>query len=432
MPSSIKLRKLGKAPKHRLACIRNMFMSLVKYERIETTKGKGRELNNHLIKIFNMLYNRIGSKADNKKKIRSYFYCQSYYEKFINNIKPKLANYYRKEFNIYHTRVRYSSCAKMVIIELAQNPKKRLEDKRYDYFKSNINHPFYNWEHTMRENRLNDLLSKHHSLTTILRMIIEKMDKKKYTLHEIYSFYNENLTLIDNSLLDKELINYLSDKFNLLIIIDKEKSDTPKYDPAMFLNIFNSDFSNLNIDINEAKKGMERMEKLQQDEKAIEKYNKIKYELYYKNEMEEFKYLFDESYKYISESKSFVKKTISSFKRNEDKKKKLIHKYIQQQTDRPEELIFLSDMKKTKNQVEMEKLYKRTYVSGDESGFSELEDLENPPITIQNQRNRLLYNSNHNPSYVSLKKRYSSVVMKKKNKYREIKDSKLEKVDKMI
>lgn len=371
----VKIRKLGKAPKHKLAMLRNMICSLVKYERIETTKGKARELNNLLVKVFDMLYLRKGTESKNKSVLQGIFTCPGAYQKLLTNLKPKLAKYQGKEFLVYVNRIRYASCAKMCIVELAQNPKKRKEDKRFLYFTRYYNNSFFSWELSMRKSKLKELLDYHMQLTTILRVAIDSFEENKiYTKAELMTLLQNSSDNLPQEIIDPSLISYMKDR----ILFTNEES-LPKTKVA-FLQLYNKDFSDLNYDINDTKLALEQMREMQKDPIKLHDYDKSKYQQFYKEELEEFKEKFKITSNLMTESKQGIVDIIQKLKIRQDYENSLLKKMDEQITNLPEELLHVGNMRKKSKAVrDMEKSYNRTYISGDESGFSGLDDLENPP-----------------------------------------------------
>lgn len=381
IPKVVKIRKLGKAPKHKMAAMRNMLSALVKYERINTTKGKANELRYILDDVFDMLYSK-SNPQKNQNKLRGLFYCHAAYRKLIDNLKPKLANYRGKEYMIYVNRIRYSSCAKMCIVELAQNPKKRLEDKRHMFFMQKYNNSFLLWETFQRKSKLHELLDYHMQITTLLRVAVKQVeDNKTMSKKELMDVFDSSVNSLPENAISEKLIEFLRDK---LFFLSEEKLPKSKIE---FLQIYTDEFSKLNFDINEAKLALSLNEKILEDPDKIKEYDKNKYNLYYKEEMRDFNHVFKLTNEIMKESKAGIRRTIDILKSQEAEKKRLIKQSFYQKTDLPEELLHLKSFKKSKSEIEYESTYHKAYISGDESGFSGLEDLENPPKSLLKLRN---------------------------------------------
>jgi len=386
MIPAVKVRKLGKAPKHKMAAMRNMLTSLVKYERINTTKGKANEFKNLLDKVFHMLY----SKSDfhkNQIKLKGLFYCHAAYRKLIDNLKPKLANYRGKEFLIYVNRIRYASCAKMCIVELAQNPKKRLEDKRHKFFIDKYNNSYMHWETNQRKSRLHELLDYHMQISTLLKVTVRKVeDNKLLTKKELLDIYDSAVDSLPDNAISENLLNFMRDK---LFYLSEENLPKSKVD---FLQIYSDEFANLNFDINETKLALSLNDKIMEDPYKIKEYDKAKYNLYYKEEIKEFNNVFKLTNELMKDSKSGIRRTIRNLTFSEEKKKRLIKQSFIQKSNLPEELLHLKEFKKSKSDIEYQSTYHKAYVSGEESGFSGVEDLENPPIALIKLRNKYMAN----------------------------------------
>ncbi len=386
MIPTVKVRKLGKAPKHKMAAMRNMLSSLVKYERINTTKGKANEFKNLLDKVFDMLYSKSNFQK-NQIKLQGLFYCHAAYRKLIDNLKPKLANYRGKEFLIYVDKIRYASCAKMCVVELAQNPKKRLEDKRHKFFIDKYNNSYIHWETYQRKSRLHELLDYHMQISTLLKVAVKNVeDNKLITNKELLDIFDSSVDSLPDSAISEQLINFLRDK---LVYLPDEKLPKSKVE---FLQIYSNEFANLNFDINETKLALSLNDKILEDSYKVEEYDKAKYNLYYKEEIKEFNYVFKLTNELMIESKAGIRNTIKNLKNSEVEKKRLINQSFIQKSNVPEELLHLKAFRKSKSQIEYESTYHKAYVSGEESGFSGLEDLENPPITLIKLRNKFKEN----------------------------------------
>lgn len=370
----IKVRKLGKAPKHKLAALRNMACSLVKHERIETTGAKALELKYMLERCFGILYGRSNnSKSLQERKLKSIFTCPGAYTKLITNIKPKLQNCNSKEFLMYFSRMRYKSCAKMFVIEFAKNPIKRAEDKKKIYLDNYLDNRYYDWEMDVRKNHLSSLLTYHLELTTVLKMIHKKLNSKpEFTKADAVKAFKVCKT---------KLINHLSQDIIKLfenIHIGIEKNKILKF--GEYLSFFSEAFSNLSHDIEKHKFGVKKLKEIGDDGKLLTEYNYKHYIASYKKEISHFEEIYKTSQGIISKSKQGVRKVIGELKSEEANKLKLVNFMLSRKTDSPDELsLFREPPKKSKAVLEIEKTYHKNYVTGDESGFSGLEDLENKP-----------------------------------------------------
>lgn len=370
----IKVRKLGKAPKHKLAALRNMACSLIKHERIETTGAKALELKYMLERCFGFLYGRTNnSRGIQDKTLRSIFSCPGAYKKLITNIKPKLQNYAGKEFLMYFSRMRYKSCAKMFIIELSKNPKKRSEDKKKIFLDNYLNNRYFDWEMDLRKRHLGGLLNYHLELTSVIKMIHLKLKSKpdfnKADITETYKICRLNLKA--------NLSDEISKLFqNVHVGMDKRKN----YNFAEYLDLFSEAFSTLSHDIEKHQFGIQKLKEIGDNPKLLFEYNQKYYQSYYKPEIKRFEKIYEASQDLIQKSKQGVRKVISELKAEEANKLKLINFMLKRKTDSPDELsLFREPPKKSKAVLEIEKTYHNNYVTGDESGFSGLEDLENKP-----------------------------------------------------
>ena len=110
-------RKLGRTPEHKWAMLRNMVTSLIKYDRIETTLPKAKELRPYVERIITL-----GKRGD--LHARRQAYAQVRDEKVVDKLFTTIAERYKGRAGGY-TRVlkagmRYGDAADMAVIELIE------------------------------------------------------------------------------------------------------------------------------------------------------------------------------------------------------------------------------------------------------------------------------------------------------------------------
>lgn len=493
----LKIRKLGKAPKHRWIMLRNMACSLIKHERIETTGAKSLQLKYLMERVFKVLYSN--NKSSNqvikdKKFLKQVFFCPGAYSKLLYNIKPRLEQFkYGNEFSRVYSRTRYSSNAKLYTVELAKNPMKRFEEKRLFYLDKYLNNSYFDWEYALRKEQLNDLFTLHLLLTDMLKICYKLMLNTKIKFNLDINYYNSknkndlnNLTMFSNikfsnnsdydyksyntnfryekikneidaiknqiiNIIEKsyKIINFshsheendryqLNDKRNNEFEEENNKVNNEKLfnikefmikkvlsislieevptNVIEFLKVFEDDLAKINKDININKANLTKMENIKNNifnnYKQLSEYNKKYYNLYYKNEIDEFNDKYNEAYKEISNSKKGIINLIDKLKAKEDETKLLIKKMNKIRINKPEEIIHIDRITKIKNKKEIRKenaykeiknSYYKNYITGEESGFSGLEELENKPNEL-----------------ISLKRKFNSAFvssLKKNRKY---------------
>ena len=124
-------RKLGRTSEHRLALMRNLVTSLYKYERIETTLAKAKELRSPAEKLITMAKNgTLHARRNAFKMVRD----KTILKKLFDNIGPRYSTRSGGYTRIFKLGNRLGDCAPMAIIELvdrdlAAAPKRKEKKK---------------------------------------------------------------------------------------------------------------------------------------------------------------------------------------------------------------------------------------------------------------------------------------------------------------
>lgn len=110
-------RKLGRTTSHRLALFKNLSLALIRYEKIETTVPKAKELRSYFEKLvtaakkgdFNA-HRAVFAKLQNKEAVK----------KLMNEIAPSFAERNGGYTRMTKTGIRRGDAAEMAIIELVK------------------------------------------------------------------------------------------------------------------------------------------------------------------------------------------------------------------------------------------------------------------------------------------------------------------------
>ena len=110
-------RKLGRNMGHRGAMLRNIVTSLFKYERIETTEARAKELNAIAEKMISL-----GKQGDlaARRQAMAYLLDEDVVKKLFDSIAPKYADRQGGYTRIMKLGYRRGDAAEMVLIELVK------------------------------------------------------------------------------------------------------------------------------------------------------------------------------------------------------------------------------------------------------------------------------------------------------------------------
>ena len=382
-----------------------MACSLIKHERIETTDAKAKALHATMRRVFGLFYDNKINENVKKVEIQKILNCKGAYNKFIKNITHKVSAYKGNEFYYYFNRQRYASNAKMYNIEFTKNPKKRKEQKQLAYFENFYKNPMLDYEINFKKQKLYKLLNQHMLLSGLLKKTYQDIENLKKIQEKISDTNLIEISKNNFNKLHKDLRNADIEKL-IINEINKNRMNLPQngYD---FLKLFNTSLSWINTDINQLKRALSELYEIKQNPEKRNKYNKKYYQKYYKEELKDFKVVFDKIEKFEEKEKKPLTQKIEKLKQKEQKKKDLINLYCQQQIGYSEELGLLKPEKISKGEQEYLDSYSKMYNSGDESGLSDIEDLVNVPIRLRNLKNKL---KSKNPERVT---RGRNLVIKK-------------------
>lgn len=383
----MKVKAMKMNHKHRWAMLRNLATSLIKHERVEVSEVKAKSLSVLMRKVFDVLYSN--QLNENQKDIvfKRIFYNQGAVIKLKENLKNKLGNYQGNEFKCEFSRIRTTGAVKMMNVELIKNPLKRKDDKKELYFIEKIANPYFDFEYETLKTRLHQLFSQHLIFSTLLKTLYNELNASKISItrYLLLDKIDEAFNNLIPEMQDQEILLCLRGQINNIIYDNL----IPK-DAISFINLYNSDFSKMNQEINNLKKKLEHMESIKSDNEKYKQYNKRYYDKYYSKEKEEFDKSFKDLDKSITKSKEKIRKLISSYKQKEDKTKEIMRAITSMKTESPEELMLLKDIKAiSKREKEFRSTYSKSYITGEESGFTELDELENKPKELVALKNVL-------------------------------------------
>eukprot|EP00340_Litonotus_pictus_P010271 CAMPEP_0170516790 /NCGR_PEP_ID=MMETSP0209-20121228/2926_1 /TAXON_ID=665100 ORGANISM="Litonotus pictus, Strain P1" /NCGR_SAMPLE_ID=MMETSP0209 /ASSEMBLY_ACC=CAM_ASM_000301 /LENGTH=385 /DNA_ID=CAMNT_0010801821 /DNA_START=74 /DNA_END=1231 /DNA_ORIENTATION=+ len=364
-----------------------MACSLIKYERIQTTEAKAKSLGIVMKKVFDILYSTTIPEERKKLELRKIVWHHGAYMKLQENLKNKLSNSREREFTYNFSRIRKGDGARVFMVELDKNDKKRKQQKEEKYFSQYYNNPAYDINVFHNRQRLHELYSQHLLMSNILKKNysdIEQLlvNKKKLTRSELFSINNSNFEKITPEIRDLDIQDMMND-------VVKFCGETPK-NGYEYLLLFDGILSKLNSEINSVKNSLGNLLRLQDHKGAVEKYNNLIYENYYAKEKKKFREIFKNTYKEIQNSKEGIRKILKEKKNKEQAEKKKINLIFSSKTNAVDELTYNRHINhKNKKHKEYMKTYSRHYLTGEESGFSDLDELENKPKSLVHLRKAL-------------------------------------------
>ena len=112
-------RKLNRNQGHRKALFRNMAISLLKHERIETTDEKAKELRGYTEKLITL-----GKKGDlhSRRLAAQKIHDSEVLQKLFDDIAKRNLNRPGGYTRVLKSRIRKGDCASMSVIELVEKP----------------------------------------------------------------------------------------------------------------------------------------------------------------------------------------------------------------------------------------------------------------------------------------------------------------------
>ncbi len=112
---------LGRNRSHRRALFRNLVTSFLRYERIETTEAKGKEIRSLADRMITL-----GKRGDlhARRQAAAYLFDRRVVTHLFSEIAPRFADRAGGYTRLIKTRVRYGDGAPMVILELSEMQRK--------------------------------------------------------------------------------------------------------------------------------------------------------------------------------------------------------------------------------------------------------------------------------------------------------------------
>lgn len=380
--------QLHKAPKHRKAMLRNMCCSLIKFERIETTYGKGKALSLWMKNVFDIYNNSTIDEATKKQQIVRILQNEGAYNKLKTNLIRKLQGYKGHELIFRYNRIRINGYHNMYIVEFAKNPKKRLEEKRNAYFSELTGNSYLDFCINLKNQRLYDLLNQHLLLSSLLKQNfndIEKelKEKKEISLNFALNVVEKNYEKVDESLQIPEIKTLLLNQ-----VLKKEYSMKDIKTGRDYLLLHQYHMSILNQEINQIKVSLKDLQEISKDERRKFNFDLHYYKKYYSEEYERYKKVFERVNRELKIQKQPIRDSLKEIRKSEDQRKRYLLKYAKKASKFIDELDFYRPSQK-RVISEYEKTNTSKYISGDESGFSDLDDIHNKPIEIVKLRNEI-------------------------------------------
>ncbi len=108
-------RKLGRTSSHRKALLKNLAISIIEHEKIETTLEKAKEIRPYVEKLITKAK---GGTFNEHRYVFSYLQHKAATKKLVEEIAPKYADQKGGYTKIIRTRVRRGDAATMATIEL--------------------------------------------------------------------------------------------------------------------------------------------------------------------------------------------------------------------------------------------------------------------------------------------------------------------------
>lgn len=380
--------KLNKAPKHRKAMLRNMCCSLIKFERVETTYAKGKALSLKMKQILDFIYDPNLNETQKKVEIINLVRSEGAYHKLMNNLRLKLQAYRGQEVIFRYSRTRINGNHGMYIVELAKNPKKRKEEKRDTYFSEITSNSYLDYNLGLKKERLYDLLNQHLLLTSLLKENYKNIEAQIKNKNKIS--YNSLLKIIENNYIQVET-NLQIPEIRLLLInqVEKNRDKIANIKSGReYLLFYQYHMSILNHEINQLKLTVKKLEEIKENDTNKFSYNLKYYKLYYPAEYKEYKKVFKKIDMELQEQKAPIRKTLSEIKEKEGEKRKYLIKYTKVNSEFADELDYFNPSVK-KSIKEFDDTKTSNYISGDESGFSDLDEISHKPLDYVNLRNEI-------------------------------------------
>lgn len=385
--------KAGKAPKQRWLMLRNMACSLIKYERIETTEAKAKALSIMMRSIFDIFFSNNYTQKQKDILMQKLLIHPGAIVKLKENLSKKLGPYKGAEFLNYFNRIRFSSHAKMHIVELVKNKDKRMEDKEYLYFKifyDNIS--FLDFSLKQKYQRLTELLNQHVIMTNLVEKIGLEINNNKEK-----NWNNSDLKELTQTLINK-IPSHLMCKDVKLLMIDiaesiKFKSFKSGFTGIDYIKYCGPYFNTINNDIVSCKQTIKSLENIKENKTKSVEFDKKSIKMLMQNEKEDFSKMFKLTQNLITKKKEGIRSMIKKIKNEEQNVKGIMNVYSNLKFNTLEELNYVDKKKEKKRIREYRDTYSKGYNTGDESGFSDLEDVTNAPSRLKKFK-KLLVDSN--------------------------------------
>jgi large subunit ribosomal protein L17 len=120
-------RPLGRNSSHRRALFRNLVTSFLRYERIETTEAKAKEIRSIADQMISL-----GKRGDlhSRRMAAAYILDRDVVSHLFSDVAPRFSNRSGGYTRLIKTRVRHGDGAPMVIVELTEVKKVAKEEKK--------------------------------------------------------------------------------------------------------------------------------------------------------------------------------------------------------------------------------------------------------------------------------------------------------------
>jgi large subunit ribosomal protein L17 len=122
MPHQVKYKRLSRTDGHRRALLRNLATSLFKYEKIETTSTKAKELSRVAERLITVA---MDGDVHARRRVAAYLTEPAVVRKLVEQIAPALKGRSGGYTRITKSRIRHGDAAELSIVEIVRADEQR-------------------------------------------------------------------------------------------------------------------------------------------------------------------------------------------------------------------------------------------------------------------------------------------------------------------
>jgi len=122
MPHQVKYKRLSRTDGHRRALLRNLATSLFKYEKIETTSTKAKELSRVAERLITVA---MDGDVHARRRVAAYLTEPAVVRKLVEQIAPALKGRNGGYTRITKSRIRHGDAAELSIVEIVRADEQR-------------------------------------------------------------------------------------------------------------------------------------------------------------------------------------------------------------------------------------------------------------------------------------------------------------------